>query len=400
MITEPNTETNNLNNLDIADETYKKLVIFFKERITSIIIGLLSGSVIAFITSRLFIKFYLTEIGFDSLIYSALTNSQTIPSLTLSIFTVLITFITTFTLIPMILRWLYQENLPIYQNIHKNYAREIGVFFVLCFSTPLFFILKYLLEIEINSKLITYFPAISILPFILILIEKWKTISNIQIFRIFFAGLNFSLVSIVINLPFILILKATLNYEFSFSFSCFVVIILWLIFSIFTGLMIVFLDKINYLIDFFISFIFLMLSLILNSNSFLISIAEFSGIKDEESKIYKVNKSDYKKIENNIKLLWQAKAKTTSAQCLKQNNDDKCLLVFGVDNFDKNIFINAKVFFRDEKNTILCPPNVYFIGKKSERCFLINTEILTPTSQTYKSIESNKNFKTSYFILE
>ena len=34
MITEPNTETNNLNNLDIADETYKKLVIFFKERIT------------------------------------------------------------------------------------------------------------------------------------------------------------------------------------------------------------------------------------------------------------------------------------------------------------------------------------------------------------------------------
>jgi hypothetical protein len=400
MITEPNTETNNLNNLDIADETYKKLVIFFKERITSIIIGLLSGSVIAFITSRLFIKFYLTEIGFDSLIYSALTNSQTIPSLTLSIFTVLITFITTFTLIPMILRWLYQENLPIYQNIHKNYAREIGVFFVLCFSTPLFFILKYLLEIEINSKLITYFPAISILPFILILIEKWKTISNIQIFRIFFAGLNFSLVSIVINLPFILILKATLNYEFSFSFSCFVVIILWLIFSIFTGLRIVFLDKINYLIDFFISFIFLMLSLILNSNSFLISIAEFSGIKDEESKIYKVNKSDYKKIENNIKLLWQAKAKTTSAQCLKQNNDDKCLLVFGVDNFDKNIFINAKVFFRDEKNTILCPPNVYFIGKKSERCFLINTEILTPTSQTYKSIESNKNFKTSYFILE
>lgn len=400
MITEPNTETNNLNNLDIADETYKKLVIFFKERITSIIIGLLSGSVIAFITSRLFIKFYLTEIGFDSLIYSALTNSQTIPSLTLSIFTVLITFITTFTLIPMILRWLYQENLPIYQNIHKNYAREIGVFFVLCFSTPLFFILKYLLEIEINSKLITYFPAISILPFILILIEKWKTISNIQIFRIFFAGLNFSLVSIVINLPFILILKATLNYEFSFSFSCFVVIILWLIFSIFTGLRIVFLDKINYLIDFFISFIFLMFSLILNSNSFLISIAEFSGIKDEESKIYKVNKSDYKKIENNIKLLWQAKAKTTSAQCLKQNNDDKCLLVFGVDNFDKNIFINAKVFFRDEKNTILCPPNVYFIGKKSERCFLINTEILTPTSQTYKSIESNKNFKTSYFILE
>ena len=154
----------------------------------------------------------------------------------------------------MILRWLYQENLPIYQNIHKNYAREIGVFFVLCFSTPLFFILKYLLEIEINSKLITYFPAISILPFILILIEKWKTISNIQIFRIFFAGLNFSLVSIVINLPFILILKATLNYEFSFSFSCFVVIILWLIFSIFTGLRIVFLDKINYLIDFFISF--------------------------------------------------------------------------------------------------------------------------------------------------
>lgn len=400
MITEPNTETNNLNNLDIADETYKKLVIFFKERITSIIIGLLSGSVIAFITSRLFIKFYLTEIGFESLIYSALTNSQTIPSLTLSIFTVLITFITTFTLIPMILRWLYQENLPIYQNIHKNYAREIGVFFVLCFSTPLFFILKYLLEIEINSKLITYFPAISILPFILILIEKWKTISNIQIFRIFFAGLNFSLASIVINLPFILILKATLNYEFSFSFSCFVVIILWLIFSIFTGLRIVFLDKINYLIDFFISFIFLMFSLILNSNSFLISIAEFSGIKDEESKIYKVNKSDYKKIENNIKLLWQAKAKSTSAKCLKQNNDDKCLLVFGVDNFDKNIFINAKVFFRDEKNTILCPPNVYFIGKKSERCFLINTEILTPTSQTYKSVQNNKNFRTSYFILE
>ena len=400
MITEPNTETNNLNNLDIADETYKKLVIFFKERITSIIIGLLSGSVIAFITSRLFIKFYLTEIGFDSLIYSALTNSQTIPSLTLSIFTVLITFITTFTLIPMILRWLYQENLPIYQNIHKNYAREIGVFFVLCFSTPLFFILKYLLEIEINSKLITYFPAISILPFILILIEKWKTISTIQILRIFFAGLNFSLASIVINLPFILILKATLNYEFSFSFSCFVVIILWLIFSIFTGLRIVFLDKINYLIDFFISFIFLMFSLILNSNSFLISIAEFSGIKDEESKIYKVNKSDYKKIENNIKLLWQAKAKSTSAKCLKQNNDDKCLLVFGVDNFDKNIFINAKVFFRDEKNTILCPPNVYFIGKKSERCFLINTEILTPTSQTYKSVQNNKNFRTSYFILE
>ena len=400
MITEPNTETNNLNNLDIADETYKKLVIFFKERITSIIIGLLSGSVIAFITSRLFIKFYLTEIGFDSLIYSALTNSQTIPSLTLSIFTVLITFITTFTLIPMILRWLYQENLPIYQNIHKNYAREIGVFFVLCFSTPLFFILKYLLEIEINSKLITYFPAISILPFILILIEKWKTISTIQILRIFFAGLNFSLASIVINLPFILILKATLNYEFSFSFSCFVVIILWLIFSIFTGLRIVFLDKINYLIDFFISFIFLMFSLILNSNSFLISIAEFSGIKDEESKIYKVNKSDYQKIENNIKLLWQAKAKSTSAKCLKQNNDDKCLLVFGVDNFDKNIFINAKVFFRDEKNTILCPPNVYFIGKKSERCFLINTEILTPTSQTYKSVQNNKNFRTSYFILE
>lgn len=383
-----------------SNEIYRKLYVFAKERTLSIIIGLLSGSVIAFITSRLFIKFYLTEIGFESLIYSALTNSQTIPSLTLSIFTVLITFITTFTLIPMILRWLYQENLPIYQNIHKNYAREIGVFFVLCFSTPLFFILKYLLEIEINSKLITYFPAISILPFILILIEKWKTISTIQIFRIFFAGLNFSLASIVINLPFILILKATLNYEFSFSFSCFVVIILWLIFSIFTGLRIVFLDKINYLIDFFISFIFLMFSLILNSNSFLISIAEFSGIKDKESKIYKVNKSDYKKIENNIKLLWQAKAKSTSAKCLKQNNDDKCLLVFGVDNFDKNIFINAKVFFRDEKNTILCPPNVYFIGKKSERCFLINTEILTPTSQTYKSVQNNKNFRTSYFILE
>ncbi|MGP9669311.1 hypothetical protein, partial [Psychrobacter sp. AOP31-A1-22] len=114
-----------------------KLADLIKEKSWAIIGSLLSSSIIAYLSSRFFIKFYLVEIGYPSLTYNALLDNSAVSALTFGIFTVLVGFLFAFCIAPAILRWLYIEQLDLYEELHQKYKNPISTFLFICLSLPL-----------------------------------------------------------------------------------------------------------------------------------------------------------------------------------------------------------------------------------------------------------------------
>ena len=408
MTTEPSVESNEIDEFLSANDFFKKILPFLKERLLSIIIGLLSGSVIAFIASRLFIRSYLSEIGFESLVYTALSNNQTTPTITLGIFSVILIFILNFSLMPMLLRAIYQNFIKTFelQQINENFYAYISLYFTFFLMLPILYLVKFYIGIDIPSEFFVFSQLLNTIPFILFAIEKRHAFSFEKLFNMFSVGVFFSLIAVTMIFPFFLLLDLshyslqinwTQNYKSNMFLSQFFYIMLWILFAALTGFRITTGEKFHYFLDLAIALFLLFIALFFSTNALKVSIAEFTGIKDKEARIYKISENDFHTIEKSIKLLWNIN--NGSNECKKQNDNNKCYLVFSINNLNKDTFIQAKVFFRDENNTILCPPNLYFVGQNIESCFLLKTETLSPTSQTYKSLEKNKNFKSFYSIL-
>lgn len=200
-----------------------KLADLIKEKSWAIIGSLLSSSIIAYLSSRFFIKFYLVEIGYPSLTYNALLDNSTVSALTFGIFTVLVGFLFAFCIAPAILRWLYIEQLDLYEELHQKYKNPISTFLFICLSLPLLILVPEKNIPLIEKKYFIYLIFTSSFLFVFFLFKTWKTTNVEQKFKLLFHGFLFGGVSFLAFLPFLILINA-LNYSNISNFFAYFVI--------------------------------------------------------------------------------------------------------------------------------------------------------------------------------
>lgn len=273
-----------------------------KEIIIGLITTLLGGSVISYVISRIFIKSYMTTIGFNTLEYSALTNYETAALLTLAIFTVLLAIIFIFSFVPMYLRFTYNDTKPLFEEIHNKYSKYIDWFFFFCFLLPLGILILVFLEKSFEYYVLTGLS--SGLIFLFILFKSWNSTKAEDKFKIIYNGFLFSMLTFLAFTPFLKVIETidSLNVESWISYL--IVSIVWVLLSASYGFRITKAQPIHYLIDIAVSILVLLGIIIMSTNTIKIPIANFVGIKDDEAHIYKISSDDFIDIENNIKAFW------------------------------------------------------------------------------------------------
>ena len=90
-----------------------------KEIISNLLLTIFSGSVIAYFLSRLFIKSYLSGIGLNSETYLSFINTNTTSAFFLGIAFIFLSYIFTLSIPSIILRYIYNENLDLFQYFHS-----------------------------------------------------------------------------------------------------------------------------------------------------------------------------------------------------------------------------------------------------------------------------------------
>ncbi len=380
-----------------------KLIDFIKEKIWLIVGGLLSGSIIAYVVSRLFIRSYLTEIGYSSQLYSTLSDSSNTAVLSFGIFTTLVLLCIQFFIVPSLIRYFYFENTDLYQDIHDNNKKEVIAFFIICFLSPLSLLLMFVLKISIFYFLLI--PYLITLIFIWLFFKK-KTLSIKQEVFVLYLGANIGTGVLLSFFPFYILLKAISYQQEALGSSAMIIfIVLWVVYSVVQGYLTAINEKIQYILGVFIAIGIVFEIWILSPNTLNSAITEFVGIKDKEAKIYQISQSDYDKLNQRIQHFWRV-----GAICNNNNNNDNetknCkMLVANYDNActkecDNLVYFNAKVIFRDNKNAIVCPPNYQFGKNMNSRCVLIEQNTITPTAQTADELKNNNNLTLNSFLLE
>lgn len=375
-----------------------KLVDLTKEKAWTLIAGLLGSSVLAYLSSRFFIKFYLLEIGYPSLTYNALLDNSTVSALTFGIFTVLIGFLFAFCIAPAILRWLYAEQLNLYEDTHQKYKRPIGIFLSVCLLSPLFVLIPERYNLIFDTKYLIYSIFTSSFLFIFFLLKTWGETGAEAKFKLLFNGLMFGGVSFLAFYPFLILISA-LNYsDIPSSFAYSIIVVTWIAYSIFNGLRVVSQEIFQYFIDISIGVLVLLEIIILSSNTVKVPIAEFVGIKDAEAQIYELSQTDYEKLNQKIIKFWDM-----GITC---NANDNCTIISA--DYDKNcikdcknpVYLHGQIIFRDLTNAILCPPNYKFGKAMNDRCLLIEQSTIKPTSQTIESLKENNHIYVNSFVLD
>ena len=196
----------------LANLRTNKLTSLLKESFWTILGGLLGSSIVAYLSSRFFIKFYLIEIGYPSLTYSALLDNSTVSALTFGIFAVLIGFLFAFCVAPTVLRLLYTEKLKLYEEIHQDYKKPIIIFLSICLSLPLLVLIPEQYVPFFDTKHLIYLIFTSSLLFTFFLFKTWKKTTIEEKFKLLFNGLLFGGVSFFAFYPFLILINA-LNYS-------------------------------------------------------------------------------------------------------------------------------------------------------------------------------------------
>ena len=405
-------ESPNQNNLppDDKSKVFDRVKTYLKEHLLTILSGLISGSVIAYISSRFFIKSYLTNIGFEGLIYNASMNNETVSSLTLGIFSILLVFLYTFCFVTMILRFLYHEIRPTFESFHSNHTKFINWFFVVSLLVPLGILPLIYFD---KNQFIQYYMWISFFPsllFIGILIEKVFLHKNgfttANALSLLHNGLLFGGISFLAFAPFLLIAQSVINTHIIDWLSYGIIIVVWGFFAWFNGFRITSDKPIEYLLDFTVAFVVVFEILILSSNTIKLPIAEFVGIKDSKSQIYKLTEKDYSDVKNDINTFWLNTKKQTSQSnqpnCQKQDlsEDKTCYLLLATNSASKDVYLQAQVIFRDNDNSVLCPPNFRFNENAVKQCFVVESKLLHFTPQTFDSLQDNQEFVKEYHSMD
>ncbi|WP_186473798.1 hypothetical protein [Psychrobacter sp. KCTC 72983] len=273
----------------LANLRTNKLTSLLKESFWTILGGLLGSSIVAYLSSRFFIKFYLIEIGYPSLTYSALLDNSTVSALTFGIFAVLIGFLFAFCVAPTVLRLLYTEKLKLYEEIHQDYKKPIIIFLSICLSLPLLVLIPEQYVPFFDTKHLIYLIFTSSLLFTFFLFKTWKKTTIEEKFKLLFNGLLFGGVSFFAFYPFLILINA-LNYSDIPNLLAYpITIVIWMAYSIFNGVRVVSQEIFQYFIDISIGLLVLLEVIILSSNTIKVPIAEFVGMV-----IPPINKNTYK----------------------------------------------------------------------------------------------------------
>lgn len=390
-------------NIENPDQTpnaslSNKLVDLIKEKSWAIIGGLSGSSIIAYLSSRFFIKFYLLEIGYPSLTYSALLDNSTVSALTFGIFTVLIGFLFAFCIAPAILRWLYAEHLDLYEGISRRHSNPISIFLSTCLSLPLLVLIPEQYVPFFDTKYLIYLIFISSFLFIFFLFKTWEQTKPEEKFKLLLNGFMFGGVSFLAFYPFLILINA-LNYsDIPSSFAYLIIVVTWIAFSIFNGLRVVSQEIFQYFIDISIGMLVLLEIIILSSNTVKVPIAEFVGIKDAEAQIYELSQTDYEELNQKIIKFWSIGTSCSiNYQCtiVSADYDKNC-----VEDCKNPVYLHGQVIFRDLTNAVLCPPNYKFGKGMNERCLLVEQSKIKPTSQTVESLKENRQVVKNSFVLD
>ncbi len=359
-----------------------------KDALIGLVATLLSGSVISYVISRMFIKSYMTTIGFSTLEYSALTNYETVALLTLAIFTVLLAVIFIFCFVPMYLRFTYNDTKPLFEETHNEYSKYIDCFFFFCFLLPLGILIFIYFEKSFEYYALTGLS--SGLIFLFILLKSWNSTKAEDKFKIIYNGFLFSMLTFLAFAPFLKIIETidSLNVEGWVSYL--IVSIVWVLLSASYGFRITKVQPIHYLIDVAVSILVLLGVIIISTNTIKIPIANFVGIKDDEAHIYKISSDDFIDIENNIKAFWDDAYSSKQSPNNQSKDTESYYLASAVNSFNSDVYLYAQVIFRDNDNAIICPP-LHKIGGngKNETCFITKSAYLTPTSLTPPVLDEN-----------
>ncbi|WP_434352748.1 hypothetical protein VH441_05945 [Psychrobacter sp. HD31] len=369
-----------------------KFIALIKERIWLIIGSLLSSSILAYIFSRFFIKTYLDEIGYPSLIYSSLLDSSTVSVLTLGILSVVIGFLFVFVIVPSSLRVLYFHHIKLYEKIHKK--ETIGFFLFFYFASPLLMLIP---NKSISYMGITYLVLLLfIVSYVVFII--WTKLTCRNKLTLLFSVFLFFLVTLLIFYPFLIFLQAIKYSDVSQEKNSYAIVFLWIAYSFFTAIRITFNEKIQYLVDLIIATLVMVGLMTLSSNTLKSPIAESIGIKDKDAKIYQFSQSNYDELSPSIQTFWQFETSCNigdkNCSMLVANYDVSC-----TKDCDNPVYLNSQVIFRDNKNAIICPPNYEFGKNMNDRCLLIDQDILIPTSQTVEGLINNKKITTINYVM-
>lgn len=368
-----------------------------KEIIIGLITTLLGGSMISYVISRIFIKSYMTTIGFNTLEYSALTNYETVALLTLAIFTVLLAIVFIFSFVPMYLRFTYNDTKPLFEEIHNEHSKYIDWFFFFCFLLPLGILILVFLEKSFKYYVLTGLS--SGLIFLFILFKSWNSTKAEDKFKIIYNGFLFSMLTFLAFAPFLKVIETidSLNVESWISYL--IVSIVWVLLSASYGFRITKAQPIHYLIDIAVSILVLLGVIIMSTNTIKIPIANLVGIKDDEAHIYKISSDDFIDIENNIKAFWDDAYTSKPSPNNKPQNIESYYLASAVNSFNGDVYLYAQVIFRDGENAVLCPP-YYRVGKDdhNETCFITKSAYLISTPLTIPTLDRNPKIKDKLWI--
>lgn len=404
------------------------LLSILKEAAKSLLLSLLAGAALAYFLSKLFVKSYLSTIGFDGLIYDALINNDTVSAFTLAIFLIVFSYLFTFSFPGTVLRYVYHESVVLFQDFHDSHKNAIrGFMIAFLFIPPLVLLALAIFGVNVNW----FFVPILVLPMLLF---GWIVVSQTNfstltghnkreqlknaIKLIFFSSTNGKIIGIAVVFaglltvtfsPFYLMLQIIDNGNMSFGWLIGILLIFWFTYSVFYGIRIIERESIQYLVDIAFSLFLLVVTLGYSANTIKISIAEFAGIKDNSAKVYQILQKDFIELQKQMVLRWSIKQ--GSPTCTVQDSQKQaCYVLSATNNLTNDRFLLAKVIFRDGKKSILCPPD-FELDKKIEEdntiasrmtqnpCFMINSELLTPTSLTDDLIEKRGLFELSNQLL-
>lgn len=361
---------------------------FIKDYGKNILISLLPITAILYVVSQLYLKSYIDFIKLNGIAYNVLVGGNNVNLITLGFVSILLSFVFTFIIAPILLRFIYNKAKPSFIEIHNTHQRKIDV--AIC----VYFFLVFLSVFIKENLLIIIWLYLSI-PTIISFYIVWKNRNNINIDRkvdFVIGGIMTSCIVFLLFYPFIFLMQAINNTNTNDWLAYITLFIAWLLFSIFYGLRITDNDKKHYFIDFVCTIYFLFNIFVFSSNTFKIAIAEFIGLKDKQPYVYAISEKNFVEIKNNIDAHWH--------YYQDSKNDKENILLHSKRKSDNQVYLNAQIIFRNDKIAVICPPDYNIIYQKLEVCFITNQEYLTPTAMTPIHIDNPSLFIDKKWVLK
>lgn len=371
-----------------TDSSLKKLwkLPLTQEILSAFLLAMLSGSMVSYFLSKVFIRDYLAGIGFESLVYQALIDNSTTSSFIFGIAIIVFSFFLTFIIPSVVLRHLYHSKIHLFESYHNDNKKEIQWWLVGCLFVPIFI---FLILVIFESSNLLFFSFCIIPLFLFRKIEK-NVVQNKK--EIAIIAFFFSLAITLSFFPFVHIFRAVYNVVSDDAWILILLGSVWAIYSFLYGIRIVDNKPVQYIIDILLSSLIFYFIMIYSSHTIKNPIAESIGLKDKVPHIYAISEKDFVEIKNNIDTHWHYYQDSM--------NDKENILLYTKRKSDNQVYLNTQIIFRNDKIKVLCPPDYSIINQKPEVCFITNQEYLTPTALKSENLTNTNLYDENKSILK